>query len=118
MQELFGGVGTWENGMTLTAQNLSDFLDSEYMLGRTYRIEGKGIDANDLKAKRPLTGGNVDIGFATVFNRAPYKRVESIKEAALNGQLAEGSVVDFNYGEGSNYYVYLNDKFYKLKHFK
>ena len=117
VQEMFKGTVSWENGITLTSQNLSDFLDSERMLGKTYRIEGNGIAAEDLSNRfemtSPYADNYVDVGVGAETGKAG-NRFKSIKEAALNEQLANGTVVDFNYGTGGAYYVFLDGRFYEL----
>lgn len=99
----------WANGMTITSSNISDFVDDGAydMVGRTYMIEGDGVDAN------VVDNADIDAGFGHIWGKAG-KRVRTIKDAALNGVLKDGDIVDFNYGQGENFYVYLGGKFYKL----
>lgn len=110
----------WANGMTVTSGNISDFVDDGAydMVRRTYRIEGDGIDAKDIANSWDKDSGDngVDVGAGKFYGDGKaVGRLKAVKEAALNGQLADGSIVDFNYGRGTNYYVYINGKFYKLK---
>ncbi len=116
-QKLKESTDIWSTGVNIKDTLLSDYIDEAHdIIGKNLKIKGDGIAAKDIRwDEEEVNVARWAAGAINNKNGAQRKRVETIKLAALNGELPNGTVVDFNYGGGSDYYLYMGGYFYKLE---